>query len=123
MFNRAVKFGRVDVFGLQNFPGKVDDHQLHAQTQAEIGDVVRAGIVERAWILPSMPRLPKPPGDEDAGGFFEYVPAAAFFQVGGMNPTTGPVSTPRVQGGMFEGFTHAHVGVVQFDRIFPPGRF
>ena len=41
---------------------KLDDRDLHTQADAEVGDVVRRGRTARPAIMPSMPRLPKPPG-------------------------------------------------------------
>jgi hypothetical protein len=52
--------------------GVLDGGHLHAQADAQVGDAVLAGVLGRA-ILPSMPRLPKPPGTRMASNFASWL--------------------------------------------------
>ena len=109
----AVKFGRVAVLAFQHPAPKLHHHQLHAQTQAQVGHFLVAGVAD-CLNLSFDTAAAKAAGHDHPRGLADIVPAFAFFQFRRVQPADIQLHT-HFQGGVAQGFTHAHISIVQFN--------
>ena len=88
MAGLRVELGRIGVRQSEHVAGELDHHALQAQAQPEARNPVFAGVPQRPW-LPSIPRMPKPPGTQIASA-----PASARAAAAGV--TQSSLGTHRI---------------------------
>jgi hypothetical protein len=109
----GIEFRGMRLVQFQHVARKFNGGNLHAQAQAQVGHLVLARIF-RAWILPSMPRSPNPPGTRMPPRPFNILSAPSRFDHLGLDLLDfhpAIVGHPAVDDGLIDRL----VGVVELD--------
>ena len=111
----GIELGGIGVLEAADVARELDHHGLHAQADAEVGDLALRARSGWRCSMPSMPRLPKPPGTRMPSNFSSFGmhggplrDCSASIQV---MLTLGVVRQPAVQ----QRFLQALVGILVLD--------
>ena len=108
-----IELGAVGLGAAQHMPGKLDAHDLHAQTQPQIRDVVFAGKLGGDHLAFDA-AVAKSTRHHNAGHALQHLFALALLQIFAVDPMNLDVAAIG-QRRVIERFAHTDIGVVQLD--------